>query len=411
MKILILGNNIYASDLIKAAQDRGFYTIVTDNLPADKSPVKAIADEAWGISVLDFDVLEQKCKKEGINAITCGASEVCISANRELCKRLNLPFYASDKGWEITNDKAKFKESRRQCHIPTPVGYSLDINFKQEDLKNISYPVVVKPVDRASSIGLHICDNEEELIAGYKDAYEKSASKKVIVEEFVKGEQVGVIYACMAGKPLAIISGDDCASLTDSTRRVFGASPTKHAALYKSEIENHLEDLFKELEITKGVAGIQCITDGTTIKVLEMNYRLPGGNNPMGHILTNVMLDTAIGQDNKYDVPASPTQLFSYALWLKPGKIGQITGLDDLKNNIENCTIQQIKHEGDEVEKGSGMRQILAFVLFYTDFSKHASVVDKINNSVKVISADGEDMLERFRFENGYAITVEKETN
>ena len=167
-------------ELIKGAKERGVYTIVTDNLPMEQSPVKSMADEAWDVSVLDIDTLEKKCKEEGINAILCGASEVCIKANKELCERLNLPFYANKKAWDITNDKLAFKKACIECGLPVPKEFELDIELKAENIAKITYPVVVKPTDGCSSIGLHICHNEEELVEGYKDAYEKSESKQLL---------------------------------------------------------------------------------------------------------------------------------------------------------------------------------------------------------------------------------------
>ena len=173
-KLLLLGNNCHVDELIKYAKARGVYTIVTDNLTVEQSPVKAMADEAWDISVFDYDVLEKKCREENVTAVLCGASEVCIKANKELCERLGLPFYANEKAWDITNDKFAFKQACVECGLPVPKDYVLDINFKAEDLANIEYPVVVKPTDCFSSLGLHICQNEQELIEGYKDAYEKA---------------------------------------------------------------------------------------------------------------------------------------------------------------------------------------------------------------------------------------------
>ena len=403
-KLLLLGNNCHVDELIKYAKERGVYTIVTDNLTVEQSPVKAMADEAWDVSVLDIDTLEAKCKEEGVNAVLCGASEVCIKANRDLCERLKLPFYANKKAWDITNDKLAFKEACVECGIPVPKEYKLDINFKAEDLAKIKYPVVVKPTDSCSSIGLHICQNEEELFAGYKDAYEKSDAKKVVVEEFVAGEQVGLIYAVVDGKPYLNAAGDDCACKEDAHRRVFGASPTKHIALYDEKLRTQVEKLFELLEIKAGAAGIQAITDGEKIAVLEMNYRLPGGKFPGEKLLCDVMLDNALGEDTNPQPAPMNGQLFSYALWLKSGKIAEIKGIDELKTRPQEFNVQQFRQVGDVIEDNSGMKQVLGYIMFFTDVEHHSEYIDLINEKVQVISESGEDLVCHYRFEKGYAV-------
>ena len=403
-KLLLLGNNCHVDELIKYAKERGVYTIVTDNLTVEQSPVKAMADEAWDVSALDIDTLEAKCKEEGVNAVLCGASEVCIKANKELCARLNLPFYANQKAWDITNDKLAFKAACVECGIPVPKEFKLDINFKAEDLAKIVYPVVVKPTDGCSSIGLHICQNEDELFSGYKDAYEKSDAKEVVVEEFVSGEQVGLIYAVVDGKPYLNAAGDDCACKDDAHRRVFGASPTKHMSLYDEKLRAKVEKLFELLEIKAGAAGIQAITDGEKIAVLEMNYRLPGGKFPGEKLLCDVMLDNALGENTNPKPAPMNGQLFSYALWLKEGKIAEINGLDELRERPQEFNIQQFRQVGDVIEDNSGMKQVLGYVMFFTDVAHHAEYINLINEKVQVISEAGDDLVCRYRFEKGYAV-------
>lgn len=405
-KLLLLGNNIHVDELIKYAKERGVYTIVTDNLPVEQSPVKKMADEAWGISIFDYVLLEKKCKEEGVTAVLCGASETCIKANRELCERLGLPFYANDKALDITNDKIAFKKACVDCGLPVADDFILDINLKTEDLSKITYPVVVKPADGCSSIGLHICKNEAELIEGYKDAYEKSEAKKVVVEEFIAGEQVGFIYAVLGGKPYFISSGDDCACKTNSERRVFGCSPTKHMPLFQEKLEKQIEKLFDLLEIKAGVAAVQVITDGEKLAVLEMNYRLPGGKFPGEEYLCAAMLDNALAEESKLVPEKQKMAVVSYALWLKPGKIAQIKGLDDMKAQPQRFSVQQLRQVGDVIEENTGMRQVFAFIMAFADASQSDEIIKNINDSVQIISETGEDMLYRYCYEKGYAVAL-----
>ena len=70
---------------------------------------------------------------------------------------------------------------------------------------------------------------------------------------------------------------------------------------------------------------------------------------------------------------------------------------------FENKVRKRVK-SGNDVEDNTGMRQVLGYIMFFTDVAHHTQYIDEINNTVKVISETGEDMLVRYRFEKGYAV-------
>lgn len=47
------------------------------------------------------------------------------------------------------------------------------------------YPVIVKPVDRAGSIGISIATNRDELDKAVDYALESSISKQIIIEKYI----------------------------------------------------------------------------------------------------------------------------------------------------------------------------------------------------------------------------------
>jgi len=337
----------------------------------------------------------------------CGASEICLSANRDLCKRLNLPFFISDYTWDIVNDKQKFKEECRKVGVPVANDFKLTIELLEEDLESVVFPVVVKPADGASSIGFHICNNREELIEGYKDAYKKSKINKVVVEEYVFGEQTGFIYSIHNGIPVLITSGDDVISYESRERRVFGFSPTKHVELYKGDLKNAVLNLMKNIGCKEGIACFQFITDGNKAVALEINYRLPGGKNHVEGIMCENMLYAALSEDYSQKYPVLP-KFLGYSIWLKPGRIASIVGLDELKKVIPGCTITQIKNINDYVEENTGMRQIFGFIVIRADYKDGIDYIKVVNKTLKITSEQGEDMFNKYIYDpSGYAFLQE----
>lgn len=69
--------------------------------------------------------------------------------------------------------------------------------FEKEDLKkvieNLKFPLMIKPCQEGSSIGMSKADNEKELYEAFDVA--KKADKKILIEEYLQGESctVGVL--------------------------------------------------------------------------------------------------------------------------------------------------------------------------------------------------------------------------
>ena len=135
MKLLMLGTTGRGTkELLLEAKKRGIYTIVTDNLSVEKAPLKLLADEYWMISTADIDILEEKCREEGVAAIMNGISTFNISVCMELCKRLNLPCYCTPESWHYTIDKRQFKDLCISCGVPVAKDYYLSKTPTEKEL-------------------------------------------------------------------------------------------------------------------------------------------------------------------------------------------------------------------------------------------------------------------------------------
>ena len=169
-KVLILGANPETVSLIKRAKEKGLYTIVTDNNP--RAYAKSFADKAYDINAVDTDELVKLANKEKVDGILVGVAEALLPVYCELCKKLDKPCYSTLDKFKIMTDKDFFKNKCREYNVPTIKEYSL------HKLKDIVYPVIVKPADSCSSKGITICNNEKELHKGISYALQFSNSDR-----------------------------------------------------------------------------------------------------------------------------------------------------------------------------------------------------------------------------------------
>ena len=183
-KLVVLGGAANESTLVKRAQELGVYVIVADYYTDLRlSPAKAYADEAWNVNWTNVDEMVRLCTENKIDGITAGYSEVKIDYLIRICERLGLPCYCSKEQLEITRNKRKFKQKCRECGVPVVREYT-SISDVQK------FPVIVKPADRAGSVGIGVAHNYDELIRAYNYAIEKSYTKEVIIEDYITDQKI-----------------------------------------------------------------------------------------------------------------------------------------------------------------------------------------------------------------------------
>jgi hypothetical protein len=275
-KLLILGATANEIPLVKRAQELGAYVITTDyNTDFRKSPAKNVSDEYWNVSWSDIDELEKRCRTTGINGVTAGFSEIRIDNMIKLCERLDLPCYVSSKQLAITRNKALFKAECRRNGVPTINEYeSLDAVTR--------YPVIVKPTDRAGSIGVGIAYDRVGLEEAFKIAYEKSLEKTVIIEDYITdATEFDVHYAVCNGK-ITLLTTDDIipASGNQKDGKVVQSAwmyPSKYEKDYLNSVSQNIESMIQNMGILDGTIFFSgFVHKNGEFSFFECGYRLWG---------------------------------------------------------------------------------------------------------------------------------------
>ena len=106
-KLLIIGGTKTECDIVRYAKAAGVYTIVADYNSA--SPAMAEADKAVLISALDVDALVSFCEEEKVDGVITGFVDILLRPYMEVCKRLNLPCYITEKMLSMSTNKVDFK--------------------------------------------------------------------------------------------------------------------------------------------------------------------------------------------------------------------------------------------------------------------------------------------------------------
>lgn len=404
-KLLMLGSSKAGKELIEIARNAGWYTIVTDNLSPEISIVKKFADEFWMISTSDFDVLEEKCKQENINAVISGISTFNIHATMELAKRLNLPCYCTPESWSYTIDKRAFKDICKSCNVPVSKDYYISENQSKDELDKIEYPVVVKAIDQSANRGMSYCNNSEEVLNACDFARSVSNSKTVIIEHMLKGREYAARYALAEGESSLVNFGAMLAQPGyPSNVYSFTTTSTNYFEKYKKEFDPYFKNALKKMQCNEGYAWVELMEDtDKSLNALEMGYRMAGDMLELQMAKANQfnahkwLFEVAIGvKHTKEMLPADlkvlPERIVnSYILWSKKGGlVTRIEGVDKIKELIPSVNVEERSVSiGMEVSK---FQYLLVITFDNGSYEEMLRDIQIINDNVSIYDENNENI-------------------
>jgi biotin carboxylase len=407
-KLLLLGTSAGTTNIVNYARSQGAYVIVTDNLPPQKSPAKLIADEAWPISTADVDTLEQLAKKNKVNGVFAGVSEFNLERALTLCERMGLPFYCNRQQWETCSNKQRFKKLCRNNGVPVAREYSLNGNNKEEDLRLIEYPVIVKPADNSGGTGISICYNETALLKAYAKAVSLSKTTQAIVEDYIEGDEFLAAYTIKEGQ-FSLSFVIDRYSYPERSETIplpqVLILPSKYTDRYIAELNDKVVNMFQSISLTNGFIFLQGIINDDGFHILETNFRIGVVSwyriistinriNYMEMMVNDALTGQMEGYDLTLDNPRVNECCCELELVSKGGVIGKIIGLEEIRNKKTLIAIEKRYDTGDYIERSGTLRQIvLRFYLIEDSMQELKNSIREIQDTVKVLDDKGNDML------------------
>ena len=152
----------------------------------------------------DFDAIGEFCIKESIEMIVVGPEEPLVNGLYDYFKskeELQKIYFIgpSQKGAALEGSKAFAKEFMMRHKIPTASYKEFTTDNYEEGVKYLQahkLPIVLKADGLAAGKGVAICQSHVEAIAEFELMIQQekfgSASKKVVVEEFLTGIEISV---------------------------------------------------------------------------------------------------------------------------------------------------------------------------------------------------------------------------
>jgi len=149
---------------------------------------------------------------------------------QSILESLNIPYtHSGVLSSSLAMDKVMSRKIFINNNIRTPKYILLRKNNekrlnKKLKRKKIKYPIVIKPVNEGSSLGVYICKNNKDFNKKYKKLEKKY--NEILVEEYVPGREIQV--AIMGNKPLGAIELIPKRKFYDYEAKYSEKAKTKH---------------------------------------------------------------------------------------------------------------------------------------------------------------------------------------
>ena len=323
MNILIIGSGGREHALAwKSAQDES----VSNVFVCPGNAGTALENKVTNISfdTNNFEIIETFCVDEKIDLVIIGPEQPLVMGMADFLQSKGIKtFGPSQAAAQLEGSKTFSKDFFIKYGIPTAQYASFnDYDSSRSYLDKIDYPTVVKADGLAAGKGVIICNNKEEALKAlesiFMDQAFGDAGNKVVIEEFLEGEEASFIAVVSKDKiiPLATSQdhkavGEGDVGLNTGGMGAYSPAPIVDERLHKKIITEVMEPTMKGL-ISEGSPYLGFLYAGLMIKngelkVLEFNCRFGDpGTQPILIRLKSSLVElclAAINEDmDSYDI-------------------------------------------------------------------------------------------------------------
>lgn len=405
-RAIVLGGVSPHIALIQNLKNRGYEVLLVDYY--ENPPAKPYADEHIQESTLDRDLIVRIAKERQADLVitTCvDHANVIMTYTAEL---LNLPHpYSYETALDVT-DKGRMKRIMKENNVSTSDFMILNDKSQLDGLQ-LTFPMVIKPVDNNGSKGVKKVDSMEELYAAYDASAGYSKTNEVIVEGFNEGSEIQIdCYAyedkaevLMVRKKLKMPIAKGMAMQS------FGSIiPPTLSEKARQEVQNIADGIAKAFKLKYVPFFIQAIVKNDDIRVIEFSPRLGGGLSykliqmVSGFNLLDAAVDAYFQKPRTIDTDRKNKVYATQIVYAKHGTFDHVEGFDELLENHVIETVDFMVAKGDVFGKEMDSKNRCAAYIVCAD-SKEEVVekINAINNAIDIKDPSGNSLLVRMQLD------------
>ena len=272
-KLAILGASISQKPLYLKAREMEIEVHCFAWDKGNDSICKEFTDFYYPISYLEKEKILEICKEIKIDGITTMANDNCIPTVSYVAENMGLTSNKYEDSLISTNKFAQ-RQAFEKYGVNSPRFVFADENA---DYSFLTYPLMVKPTDRAGSTGIMKVEKAENLKDAIDYAKKLSFSGNALVEEFVSGKEVCAECICWDGE-LYILAITETQTLGGPLySKIAYHQPAHLNANETIKLNEEGRKAIKALNFVCGCCDIEMmVTSSGDVKIIEVNPRMCG---------------------------------------------------------------------------------------------------------------------------------------
>ncbi len=401
MKALVLAGGLPQIALLNDLRSRGIVTVLADYF---ENPVaKPYADIFYRESTLDVEAITRVARDEKVDFIITVCTDQALLTVAKVSEELGLPCYIDYQTALNVTNKSYMKKIFAEKNIST-AKFAVMAKLENQRLKELRYPLIVKPVDCNSSKGVKKVTDIFELKDAFENAVKLSRTGTAIVEEFIDGPELSVdVYVENGVAHVLSVSQLDKIPEEDKFVIFRSKSPEKMPQSLKQQIAQTAQQIADAFNLKNSPMLIQMISDGERAYVLEFSARTGGGEKFImikklsGFDVIGAVVDLTLGKFPCVRSERPNEQFFATEfIYCKPGIFDHLENFDELKDKGVITDYYCFKSKGSEFDSVANSGDRIA------GFSMVGNTVEELNSKhniavkeLRVINSCGEDMMRR----------------
>lgn len=343
--ILLCGNGL-SGDIISTIKSWGYNVLLISEFPDDRGVEYADGyieanSKSVNDSIVAADSFFYNGKKfDGVISL-CWDSAISVAA---IAAKYNL-FSISLESAKLSTYKDLRSNAFNKSGVPSPKYAICECKLDlYKNIKNFTYPIIIKPASLSSSKGVILIEKEKDLDYGYEYAKRFDKNGPFILNEFIKGSEHSTEGLMIDGKLYLTAISDrifDYEFFKPNFVEVGDIMPTILDKTVQSEIYRVTELAALSLGIYNGVVKGDLIYNPTIgVSVLELSARLGGprfGTEMVplsnGTCILKAAIQQALGEIIDLSLLTSKFSkgMVNRSIFPKPGYIKKISGIDKIK--------------------------------------------------------------------------------
>ena len=274
-KMLLLNGSFNEINVIHTAHKMGYYVITTGNDSAGEG--HKYANQYCPCDYSDKEAIYELAKKEQVDVICSCSNDFGALSAAYASEKLGIPGHDKYEISRFFHEKDYFKRMAKEFDLTTP-----EANWFDSQEKAISYiesmssfPQIIKPADLSGGKGIRKVWNSAEAVEAVKNSFQRSKVKRVLIEDYIEGQQQGITTFIQNGKVVLDYTTNDY-SYVNPYMVWMACSPAEGYDIYRPYLIADIEKMAQEKKLVDGFLTIQFILKNGKPYYLETMRRCLG---------------------------------------------------------------------------------------------------------------------------------------